>query len=116
MYFLFFNEDRFSFTVHPDHRFPYFNFSQLPFLFPSSTSATPFLLSLEKEAGLQDTTTNHEKIQETPRQGKFTLIKTAQGNPGGGKQVTRTDKMSETHELPLLEFHKTTKVTLIHIL
>lgn len=83
---------------------------------PLSTRSAPFLLSLEKEAGLQDTTTNHEKIQDTLRQGKFPLIETGQGNPGGGEQVTRTDKMSETHELPLLEFHKTTKVTLIHIL
>lgn len=55
---------------------------------PSSslfTRSPPFLLSLEKEAGLEDTTTKHEKIQDTLRQGKFPLTETGQGNPGGGK-------------------------------
>lgn len=109
-FFLFFNEDRFSYTMHTDHRFPSTS-PNSPSSFPLSTRFAPFLLSLEKEA-----TTNHEKIQDTLRQSKFPLIETGQGNPGGGKQVTRSDKMSETHALPLLEFYKTTKVTLIHIL
>lgn len=64
---------------------------------PLSNRSAPFLLSLEKEAGLLDTTTKHEKIQDTLRQGKFPLIETAQE-----KQVTRTDKMSETPMFPLL--------------
>lgn len=85
VFFVFFNEDRLPYTMHPDLKFSYFNFSQLRSFFLSLHQIPPLLLSLEKEAGLQDTTTKHEKIQDTLRQGKFPLTETGQGNPGGGK-------------------------------
>jgi hypothetical protein len=95
----------FSYTIHPDHSFPFIHYSQIPYFLFSHHTHSPSV-SFQKRAGFLKATTKYDKKDQV-KQGKSPHIKAAQGNPIGRK-ISRAGKRCRHLVVP-----QNTKLTVI---